>query len=315
MATEQFSDEERQARIERVVQFLCITIQQEGRATSAPKDKHWLVYHLVIEDNKTSKYDVEVCYASMMPEPLVGKESSCLALQQIAWNTQCYTLTPKGAYKIWQWLFSKEGHNPDLVLPFDGRQIEVTNHSLTKLEPDGAWDVNVYAELYLIIHRCVITYMTKLVNTSSRVLEICGGDGQVASRILEEARPYSYTMVDRNGQILTLAQQKLRTYIEAKRATVIAMDLSTADLTTSLQGPFDVVMGCGALTRKVVTQSTAERVIRQIHALLQNGGYLLLTGFEYSWIDSAVLRHVGFEVLNSYCRATSRHLYVAQKIG
>jgi hypothetical protein len=80
-----------------------------------------------------------------------------------------------------------------------------------------------------------------------------------------------------------------------------------------VNGSFDFVIGSGALTRAVLSDEVAKKVFAQVSNMINPGGYIILTGAEYSWIDAAMMRNKGFHVLNTFCPQIGKQLYVAQK--
>lgn len=231
-------------------------------------------------------------------------------------NSNSYLLNAINSVSINHWLHGESFFScSGLKIPLKGHRAEIINHSPTVPWSDNEWSDDFYKPHYKRLHSIIVAYATKLIpRTTAKVLELCAGDGTLANRILSiNTYIKSYTLIERNIKNLDLARVNLKNYIETKQAQIVSCDLTTTDLKDIVTGEFDLVIGSGALTRVVLSAEVAKSVFEQVAAMIKPGGFFILTGHEYSWIDSTTFCINGFDVKNTLYPQTGQHFYVAQK--
>jgi hypothetical protein len=126
-----------------------------------------------------------------------------------------------------------------------------------------------------------------------RVLEICGGDGSLALRLLkrfetcEGAVLARYTLVERNATLVAEAQRCLAPYAAAR---VVQADASQAEAYESTDGKFTVCLAVGSvLNGQVGSPGEAEAALQYASSNLVAGGILICTGVSGSLLHPAVL--------------------------
>ncbi|HSX26211.1 MAG TPA: class I SAM-dependent methyltransferase [Chlamydiales bacterium] len=159
----------------------------------------------------------------------------------------------------------------------------------------------------------VIEYFVgQVMKPGLRMLELCGGDGELAERILQK---YSdkisrLDILELNREVSKEATKRLTAY---KNSTVHEQDIAKADY-KSLTSEVDVVYGSGALTQRVLSsKNEAIMALMKAEEILKPGGILILSGLAPSWVNSKDLIGAGFEVRNTYSPVHEIQCYVAIK--
>lgn len=260
-----------------------------------------LVCRIKFKDEKAKRHVVDICYGGG-PILHLFSLNTFMNIRGIVIDSKTYSLKEPGAELIQEWLMGVAG-----ILK--GHELELIHHVQSDSSFKETWSRNFYRNGYFEIHASILAYMKKLIHKDSDILELCGGDGGLASKILDETTPRSYTLIDYNEDILKIAKSELA----GKKARIVTCDLSITPLKNVVEGPFDIIMGSGALTIGVVSEETATSVLAQTLSLLKEGGYLVLSGLQGAWINRETLENYGFKVFNTFCLQSRKHLYVAQR--
>lgn len=127
------------------------------------------------------------------------------------------------------------------------------------------------------------------------VLEICGGDGSLAERLLErfDTSIGSYTLLERNETLVGEATARLARF--GQRAVVLQADATSAAAYVSC----DLVVSSGSiLCGQVGSALDAEATLGHVASSLVDGGHVIATGFSTSFLHPALLQRAGFEVVH-----------------
>jgi hypothetical protein len=198
----------------------------------------------------------------------------------------------------------------------DGNAYEELHYIATRRPEEisfwNAWKCHCFsADHYRhLIYPAVLTLLRDILSPHSRIAEICGGDGELASRIYA-AHPSTedYLLFDQNDKSLDQAAAYLARY---PRAQLQKRDL-TRRFTLSDPQSYDLLLGVGALTHSVFgSKKEALKVLDNTLPLLKPGGYLVLTGDCPSWIHSDDLLYRGLSLTNTWCPQIGKHFYVAR---
>jgi len=180
----------------------------------------------------------------------------------------------------------------------------------TFLFPDGWWDqwkgreVNAEgetvgdayrSEIYPWVQRWVERAFAPYEGPPLRVLDLCGGDGELLEGVLQVLPGAAEgVLVDRNRASCEAARARL-----GDRARVVQGDLRDLPRLLPELGPFDLVLSVGALNANVVTPDVAEAVAPSLVAALVEGGHFVAGGWTPCLLRAEDLRALGLEVLNS----------------
>jgi hypothetical protein len=237
---------------------------------------------------------------------------------------QQYFLLESGIQKMDEFLKRTEcfcGEIPPMIYLLKGDRFCYSEDRNIQALPSAYWDNwkegAVVAEYVFKIYPRFIEYFLSLPLPSQiHVLEICGGDGLLASALFsssEKQKISSYTLVDFNATSLQAAEIALKRQIEEKRVKLVRADITDEETWKSLPS-FDLILGVGALNTQVLSdQKVACSVLDQICKHLAEGAFLLLTGYSYMLIDFADLEERSLRVLNMTDPNEGREFYVAQK--
>lgn len=230
----------------------------------------------------------------------------------IAVNKRVFRLDIPSAQDVTHWMFNHHATPPKYRFSLSGRDVEIISTDTSSPLENSFWDTNNHESTYIErIYPPFTVYFHRFVRSNDCVLELCGGNGFLTHGLLMEIQvPIdSYTFIERNDNQFQLASRLLGKFGYVK---LLKVDLATCTLKDHIQ-PVNMVIGCGALTRSVLTREVAQNVFLQVASLLKPGGYLLLTGWEISWIDAHQMRAAGFDVFNTYNLQGNVHLYAARK--
>lgn len=183
----------------------------------------------------------------------------------------------------------------------NGNRYEVESHKWTdRLEETwnmGWKELGDNGTLYREkIYPLLQAYAKKFLDSGEkRVLEVCGGDGELAEKILKE-----------NGKNISayyLLDTSEVSCQNAKARHLETLSVHQQDVTQSYdfiqKESIDLVIGCGALSQSVLYDShSAKRALKEICRVLKKGGILLLSGRTQQWINSKDLNEAGFSVKN-----------------
>ena len=145
-----------------------------------------------------------------------------------------------------------------------------------------------------------------------KVLEVCGGDGTLADRLLRSSMPIAtYRILERNGNLAQRARTRLAPH---RQATVVMADASVADEYACIEanehacvdehegmgasGTFDLCISSGSiLNGQVGTPEMARACLSAISDSLTVGGLLIATGFSATFLHPAMMRREGLDVV------------------
>ena len=145
-----------------------------------------------------------------------------------------------------------------------------------------------------------------------RIVEICGGDGALAARLLQSSssiRISSYYWSERNVSLVVSARQRLETISSNANVQVVKASANegTAYGDAANKGTADVLISAGSvLNGQVGTPETAEFALRKMSECLRDGGILIATGVSGSWLHPAMMRRHGLDVVLKGSCATER---------
>lgn len=217
----------------------------------------------------------------------------------------------------------------------NGNRLEIVNLDIQKtITKDHHKDSNYWNdwntgnewELYVqLIHPVLSDFVTTLLknqrwNSSPVIMDLCGGTGHLANRILRENQilPIDYILLENNQAEIRLAKTLLRGSASVVQTDVVNDPIFFKDELKNqpiIQESVDIAIGSGALTVSVLeSKEVAREVLKKIHYCLKRGGHIVLAGFATSFIDSRDLKEFGFEVYNTQMPGQSRELYIARKI-
>ena len=211
-----------------------------------------------------------------------------------------------------------------------GNQLEFFERKVTYARKASYWDnwwqekcmnadvpIDTYQKrIYPTITSAVFNILRKLNqesgNTSPTILEIGGGNGLLAEKIVKsDAYPINahYTFLELSAPSLEHAKTLLAGHQVELFQTNLISDDSYGNLP---EGCVDIAIGSGILTHQVLeSQQDALIVLRKVDRYLKSGGYLVLAGLGKSLLESTDFEKEGFEVIN--CTVGEHQLYIVKK--
>lgn len=209
-----------------------------------------------------------------------------------------------------------------------GRSLGLVEHrtyEFTEHLPDAYWNLNP-AEPWALNHKrhyrrkiypLAMTLLKQVESiNSSRVLEICGGNGEFASCFLDafEDSIEKYCLFDLNSASITMAKELL----SSKEKAIVELGDVTLKATYSALiekariESVTLIVGVGALTQQVLpSKAAALSALGHSFDILESGGHILLLGLGISWINKEDLEDAGFIVLETM--AHQQYCYLAKK--
>jgi spermidine synthase len=144
------------------------------------------------------------------------------------------------------------------------------------------------------------------------VLDLGGGDGELAAALLGAGAATNVTVVDRNQALLAAARGRL-----TEGATVVDADLAAKGWPASLEGPFDAIVAVGLFESNVLPTAVARHVLEAARLRLAPGGALVITGTGAALVRRAQLEALALDVTNATLpagevRGATYPLYVAR---
>lgn len=207
---------------------------------------------------------------------------------------------------------------------FHGHELEVSFHYTSdewlakdfwdnweRLNHSPVYSTTVYPAFTLAMDQ-----IRPKLNATPLFLDVCGGKGLLARRILDQHK-VSYLLLEYNEPSIREARNRLGT-----EAVVVNTDVvndpewfSDQDKTLPLKSQVvDVTIASGALAHTVLkSKDEALVVLKKIHNYLKSGGYLLLSGQTDSYINAEDFRANGFAVLNASLPVRQHFFYIVQK--
>jgi SAM-dependent methyltransferase len=170
--------------------------------------------------------------------------------------------------------------------------------------------------IYPIITTVVLSMTKKLIkenkDLSPIIMDIGGGGGFLAEILVKDnAYPKNakYIFLERSDKSLDCAKDILKDHEVDFFKTDLVVDELYGNI---LDSSVDIAIGSGILTSAVLeSKDDALIVLRKVHRYLKSGGYLILTGFEKSFLESKDFEKEGFDMINY--TATHRQLYIVKK--
>lgn len=205
---------------------------------------------------------------------------------------------------------------PVLTSLFKGNRLEIVNLEPAHPESIEFWDewmedYPVGEEYEKIWHpamaKACLHVLQHIPAAKPQILEICGGYGLLADKILSASPiPLDYTLLELNQTALGKAQDNL-----GKRALLVQTDV-VDDPFPVKEESIDLVIGCGALTTCVLTdKNEAMEVLKKIERCLKPGGYLILAGHGNSLLHREDFARL--TVLNTSLPGHCKEFYLVQK--
>ncbi len=231
-------------------------------------------------------------------------------------NQDSYRLNSEGIARIKKWFSGEEGP----ILPLKGNESESVSWERIKPLKNSFWDswkeISSLKKLYeQEIYPHVKQYMHLLMEKDDSILEVCGGDGKLASEILDELghKVTEYYLVDRNDESLKKAKSALQPFITNRKVKLVSCDLEKETL-HEIRTTFNFVLGIGALTTGVLKKEAARDVFRELASMTKPSGYIILAGANKQWVDSEIIKAEGFSIKNMSLPNSEQQFYVAQKL-
>ena len=211
---------------------------------------------------------------------------------------------------------------------FNGNEIEHISFDFSKKEGNVFWNNWVeqsqiaWEEYRNTIHPAISEVAIKIlsqVSSTPTILEIGGGEGQLAEGILRKiSRTVHYIFLEMNK----VAVERARLTLSQYPVTVVEGDVlekvdycnDSAKLNAIEKKSVDLVIGSGILT-DVVLKNPEEglKVLSNVAPLVKPGGYIILSGHAKPLVTANDLEQWGFKVLNKTLPGWGRHFYVARK--
>ncbi len=199
---------------------------------------------------------------------------------------------------------------------FNGNRLEIVNLEPTYPEPNEFWDE--WMEDYPIgedyekiwhpaMAKACLHVLQHIPAAKPQILEICGGYGLLADKILHTSPiPLDYILLELNEIALSKAQDNL-----GNRANLVRIDVVDNPFPAE-DDSIDLVIGCGALTTSVLAdKNEATEVLKKIECCLKPGGYLILAGHGDSLLHREDFTH--FTILNTSLPGYRKEFYLLQK--
>lgn len=247
----------------------------------------------------------KIVHAATPPNPVPMPPE--MAHGRIQIGNETWYLSAKGNATVLQKVM-------EIRASLNGNSYELISHIECKLIHRRFWSTNwkkacgngtFYNDK---IYPLLSAYISKIIKPHAKIIELCGGDGTLASQILAKHQISKLTLVDFDPSSCEKAAKKLADL----PARVIEASITTVDYGTE---PVDIVYGSGALTQYVLaSKQEALKALNKVTAVLKKEGYLLLSGLTQSWVTAEDLRARGYKVLNMFDPQHLVQMYVAQKL-
>jgi hypothetical protein len=212
---------------------------------------------------------------------------------------------------------------------FDGHKLEDVFFRKQAKMPKKFWDDwhettdagNEYQRLiHPVMTQTVCTILQEMTTTKPPlVLEICGGQGELAERILQQAkRKVCYILAENNNSALNTARKRLA----GRGISIVNVDIINdseyfldADKRKPIKpGSVDIALGSGALTTSVLKDKReALMALQKLVRYLKRGGYLVLSGHGSSLLEGIDFVNHDLQVINRSIPLYDRNLYILRK--
>ena len=208
----------------------------------------------------------------------------------------------------------------------NGLQVLVENHeskersyenkfwNMFSSEAKNAWFKKTY-EFYrevidnLIIQELVEIIPSLLIRKSQVVIgEISSGSGGLAKKIIKKFAPFvsQYIMLERNEELVKISRKSLL----GTQAIVIEKDILEEPFIKDIEKKVDIWISSGSvLSRGVGTKQGANLVFDQMYRTLNNGGFMIITGWERSYLTTDFFNSYNLEILNTSMPTLENHSF------
>lgn len=219
-------------------------------------------------------------------------------------------------------------HQPNGIrhLPFsilDGNEYEVREGPYLERNipvfEDKKWDdwklkmkssVMHYREhIYPIFQKGLISASALFNDQNFSVLDIGGGDGELAFSLLEKCPLIeTYTLIDGNQESVNLALERKNSNFlcsdqDRKRLEVKQGDITNMDLFNAIgEKPVDVIVLCGVIAYQVLSREASEALLENCKKLLKDKGVILIASHSPCYFGASDFQKMGWEVLNKSCQ-------------
>lgn len=214
----------------------------------------------------------------------------------------------------------------NFYLMFNGNALEES--SLQKEDPAhpiSYWDnweshqfmrSNYPQIIHPAIKQAVDAIALLLQGNTPRIIDLCGGTGKVAERILQTQKA-NYTLLENNPASVEEARKILKDKAGVVETDVLNEPTFFSDEKKTIpieESSVDITIASGALAAKVLpSKAAALEVLNKIHRYLKSGGYLILSSWSASYINASDLKERGFVVINMTLPGLDQLFYIAKK--
>lgn len=219
---------------------------------------------------------------------------------------------------------------------YPGHRLECMNlsHKIAKAPEfwDGSWDKHNYykSELHPAIVRVIDSLIGNAEQNEWSILDICGGQGLLAKRILKVIGNYdpdqtiTYRVYEKNVKQITKANDVFNEKMKKNKYLILKafeMDVVEDPYFLDDEGqPLwnasqDFVIGSGALNRQVMPdRAAAQCVLHKVVKLMKPGGYGIFTGQSDSYLLTEDFHREKLKVFNMHLPLTFSFFYLVQKM-
>lgn len=135
--------------------------------------------------------------------------------------------------------------------------------------------------------------VVQLVSGSGSVLDIGCGNGRLAERLDREGHVLRYAGVDASKELIEIAIARSARFVNVTAEYRVA-ELTEAGWDRQLNGPFDIAVALAVL-HHIPSQELRRDVLRGIYSVLQPGGTLLMTNWQFAKNERMRKKMVGWE--------------------
>lgn len=309
-------DSDRLYNLAQTIQTICQTSSPLVTYNQEKSYKKTLSFSLQYGE-KIENYAIDLPYLRLASENTLSKPIL------LHWNKQIYQLTKDQEEVLFEKLNPLKFPNWKGIEHYlDGRSYESISRNTVDALGDSFWDhwkttateaAHCYRTSIYPLCMKYITYFTTTYHAPLQVLEICGGDGELAAEILRihQTRIHTYSLCDLNEASLGAARSRLQNYSHQSR--VFKANVIKDPLSNFSEKANHLILAVGAFTHGVLpSRKDALSALDHTLTALESGGHLLMTGFEDSWIYALDLEKRGLTVMNTYAAEIGRHFYIAK---
>lgn len=190
---------------------------------------------------------------------------------------------------------------------------------------EQAWKSDELARSYQIKYQEILSSLTQIFSKECRVLrsfrlsepplimELFGGDGELAQLILEKFPTSTYHLSDANQKSLKSARKRLKNF--GIRVSFHQYNALTVDLKQHTQRRLpDIVIISGGLTLRVMENGEeAEYVLKKLYSSMPIKGFLILNGHQPLHNSRAIFEEYFLCLNSSMPRGFTEQLFILQK--